>query len=536
MGGSDLKSHPERDTPIVKADNKNLSFQRTDTTSQHNHVTVILSLGFKREDMISWRANCSVFPSRGEPVGLLKRHSPRSGTLWLLEGRLLMSAQREASGEYGREGLISYGATDPVLSNKRLYPNFYQTLQNDQAQFDAIVKLLRYFGWNWVGIIASDDDSGETQRRELEKMAAIHGICIEFSLQLPPNKYYKRIEVPYSRCSKDCLSGYRRVLQRGKHTCCFDCVPCSEGEISNKIDKDSCQKCADDQWPNEKKDKCVKKPTEFLSYDRDPVALVLCIISVTSSVITCIILGIFILYQDTPIVKANNRNLSFVLLVSLMLSFLCVFLFLGRPVDITCKLRQTAFGVIFSVAVSSLLAKTLMVCIAFKATKPGSKWRKYIGVKIPNFVVFICSFIQVVICICWLSISPPYQEMNIHSYPGKIIIQCNEGSVVAFYTVLGYMGFLAAVSFIVAFLARKLPDSFNEAKYITFSMLIFCNVWISFIPAYMSVMGKNTVIVEIFAILTSSFGILGCLFFPKCCIILLRPDMNSKKHLLRLEC
>ncbi|XP_053305679.1 vomeronasal type-2 receptor 26-like [Spea bombifrons] len=689
---------------------------------------------------------------------------------------------------------ISYGATDPVLSNKRLYPNFYQTLQNDQAQFDAIVKLLRYFGWNWVGIIASDDDSGETQRRELEKMAAIHGICIEFSLQLPPNKYYKRIEVinrnrriinratsqivilcgtasyrsmylftdesgdihqktfiipaswnviiynrnessfpfngslvftrpdkmipslqnflenvrpsnrpndilledirayyfncltsnpvwngviqyyfktgyrncsategiiklgrqyydtvrfgttyhvykavyamasslhemqlyiirnpenplptyqqflrkvhfrdptgeevyfkengempsvyhvknqiflpngnniekhvaiidlsapegkqlnirqrlitwkyntkevPYSRCSKDCLSGYRRVLQRGKHTCCFDCVQCSEGEISNKIDKDSCQKCADDQWPNEKKDKCVKKPTEFLSYDQDAVAMVLCIISVTSSVITCIILGIFILYQDTPIVKANNRNLSFVLLVSLILSFLCVFLFLGRPEDVTCMLRQTAFGVIFSVAVSSLLAKTLMVCIAFKATKPGSKWRKYIGVKIPNFVVFICSFIQVVICICWLSISPPYQEMNIHSYPGKIIIQCNEGSVVAFYTVLGYMGFLAAVSFVVAFLARKLPDSFNEAKYITFSMLIFCNVWISFIPAYMSVMGKNTVIVEIFAILTSSAGILGCLFFPKCCIILLRPDMNSKKHLLRLEC
>ncbi|XP_053304241.1 vomeronasal type-2 receptor 26-like [Spea bombifrons] len=340
-------------------------------------------------------------------------------------------------------------------------------------------------------------------------------------------------EIPRSRCSEDCPPGYRRVWHKGKHTCCFDCVPCSEGEISNTTDGESCQKCPENQHPNEKKDKCVPKPIEFLSYKEDSVASVFGSISVFMSVVTSIILGIFILYQDTPIVRANNQNLSFLLLVCLILSFLCVFLFLGRPEDVTCMLRQTAFGILFSLAVSSLLAKTIMVCIAFKATKPGSTWKKWMGVKIPNGVVFVCSFIQVVICICWLSISPPYQEMNTHSSPGKIVIQCNEGSVVAFYTVLGYMGFLAAVSFVVAFLARKLPDSFNEAKYITFSMLVFCNVWVTFIPAYMSVMGKNTVIVEIFAILASSAGILCCIFFPKCYIILVKPSMNTKKHLLK---
>ncbi|XP_053305131.1 vomeronasal type-2 receptor 26-like [Spea bombifrons] len=340
-------------------------------------------------------------------------------------------------------------------------------------------------------------------------------------------------EIPRSRCSEDCPPGYRRVWHKGKHTCCFDCVPCSEGEISNTTDGESCQKCPENQHPNEKKDKCVPKPIEFLSYKEDSVASVFGSISVFMSVVASIILGIFILYQDTPIVKANNQNLSFLLLVCLILSFLCVFLFLGRPVDITCMLRKTGFGILFSLAVSSLLAKTIMVCIAFKATKPGSTWKKWMGVKIPNYVVFVCSFIQVVICICWLSISPPYQEMNTHSYPGKIVIQCNEGSVVAFYAVLGYMGFLAAVSFVVAFLARKLPDSFNEAKYITFSMLVFCNVWVTFIPAYMSVMGKNTVIVEIFAILASSAGILCCIFFPKCYIILVKPTMNTKRHLLK---
>ncbi|XP_031760067.1 vomeronasal type-2 receptor 26-like [Xenopus tropicalis] len=340
-------------------------------------------------------------------------------------------------------------------------------------------------------------------------------------------------EIPRAQCSDNCLRGFRKATKCGAQSCCYDCVLCSEGEISNTSDSESCIQCPDMEWPNEQKDQCIAKMEEFLSFGDDVISAIFLFISVLLFLITGGIMRIFIIYRDSPIVRANNRSLSFLLLVSIKLSFLSVFLFLGRPVDITCMLRIITFGITFSIAVSSLLAKTIMVCVAFKATKPGSSWRKWLGVKLSNSVVLFCSSIQIIICMTWLAISPPFQELDIHTSPGTIIIQCNEGSAIGFYSVIGYMGLLAAVSFVLAFLARSLPDSFNEAKYITFSMLLFCSVWITMIPAYLSTKGKNTVCVEIFAILTSSAGLLACIFLPKCYIILLRPEINLKTSLLR---
>ncbi|XP_077137320.1 vomeronasal type-2 receptor 26-like [Ranitomeya variabilis] len=610
---------------------------------------------------------------------------------------------------------ISYGATNPLLSNKKMYPSFFQTLPSDETQYLAIVKLLKHFDWTWIGVIASDDDGGHTQSQELMKQAEVFDICIEFilkmktddftneensneknrrifqkstsniivlcgtisfltvqfieeqsisgkvktliipvgsnihilssvkrkascdgslifsasniknpqlktflediSLENRPNdpilehilmvylsckpsnpilkmlaaekyphklKYCSKtvklqeigsnhfytetfrttyhvyiavyamahalhegllhmprnfnckymLQIPVSKCTEDCPPGYRRILMNGSHKCCFECLQCSDGEISNETDKQSCIRCPRDQWPNDS-NQCAPKETEFLSYTDDSITLIITVIVIFLFVQTSVILGIFTLFRNTPVVKASNQSLSFFLLISIMLSFLCIFSFLGHPTRVMCMLRQTLFGIIFSVSISSILAKTIMVYTAFKATKPGSNCRKFIGVKITNCLVFVCSITQVVLCIIWLSTAPPFPEKNFDLYVDKIILQCNEGSIVAFSLILGYIGILAAVSFLVAFLARNLPDSFNEAKNITISMLVVCSVWVAFIPAYLSVTGKSSVLVEIFAILSSNVAILACIFFPKCYIIILRPDLNSRDNLLK---
>ncbi|XP_043911584.1 extracellular calcium-sensing receptor-like [Protopterus annectens] len=296
-------------------------------------------------------------------------------------------------------------------------------------------------------------------------------------------------------------------------------------------DSNDCQKCLEDEWPNEEHDKCIPKSIEFLMYE-EPLGAVLA----TTAIILCFssvsIFCIFVKHQDTPVVRANNRELSYLLLLSLMLCFLCALIFIGHPGKVTCLLRQTVFGVTFSICVSSVLAKTITVVIAFKATNPNSVLRKWMGLHIPYSLVIFCPIMQIIICVIWVLHSPPYPEMNINYADRQISIECNEGHPAFFYCMLGYMGLLAIVSFFVAFLARRLPSTFNEAKYITFSMLVYVSVWLSFIPAYLSIKGKYMVAVEIFAILTSSAGLLVCIFLSKCYIILLKPSVNTNEHLI----
>ncbi|XP_075434011.1 extracellular calcium-sensing receptor-like [Ascaphus truei] len=338
-------------------------------------------------------------------------------------------------------------------------------------------------------------------------------------------------QVPLSVCSPSCPSGFRKMAIPGQAACCFECVPCPQGEISNQTDAVECHRCSWDMWPSLQHDRCLPKAIQFLSY-KEPLGINIAVVSFSSSMIPIGILGVFIYHKKTPIVRANNWFLSCLLLVSLSLCFLCSLAFIGYPHPKKCLLRQVAFGIVFALCISCVLAKTITVVIAFKATKLGSGLRKWTGTKVSYFVIGLSVLIQLCVCVTWLSLSPPFQEYDIQTQPGVIIFGCNKGSPTAFWCMLGYLGFLASVSFIVAFLVRRLPDSFNEAKFITFSMLAFLSVWVSYIPASLSAHGKHTVAMEIFAILSSSWAIVVCIFVPKCFIILFRPQLNTKKHLL----
>ncbi|XP_061576353.1 extracellular calcium-sensing receptor-like [Cololabis saira] len=338
-------------------------------------------------------------------------------------------------------------------------------------------------------------------------------------------------QVPLSMCSTICPPGTRKAIRPNVPICCHDCVACTAGEISNQTDAIECVQCLPEFWSNAERTACIPKQVEFLSFS-DTMGITLMVSSLIGTLSTGVVVFIFFFNRTSPIVRATNSQLSFLLLFSLALCFLCSLTFIGQPSKWSCMLRHTAFGISFVLCISCMLGKTLVVLIAFKATLPGSNIMKWFGPVQQMAIISFCTLAQVMICTVWLAVAPPTPRRMMPRESAVVILLCDEGSRVAFALVLGYIGLLACFCLPLAFLARKLPDNFNEARLIVFSLLIFCAVWIAFIPAYISSPGKYTTATEVFAILASSYGLLGCIFAPKCYIILLRPEKNTRKHLM----
>ncbi|XP_075330716.1 extracellular calcium-sensing receptor-like [Odontesthes bonariensis] len=405
----------------------------------------------------------------------------------------------------------------------------FTTSFGDQVSFDEngdALPIYDVMNWLWL-----PDGKTEVQNVGEVKRSVDRGE----ELILDEDKIFWNFESkqpPRSVCSDSCPPGTRTARKKGQPECCFDCIPCSEGKISNQFDSSECISCPEDFWSSPQRDRCVPKKTEFLSY-QEPLGICLTATSLLGTCICAVVLGIFAYHHSTPVVRANNSELSFLILVSLKLCFLCSLLFIGQPKLWTCQLRHAAFGISFVLCVSCILVKTMVVLAVFKASKPGGGASlKWFGAMQQRGTVLVLTCIQAAICTVWIISASPVPHKNTKYHNDKIVYECDVGSTFGFAVLLSYIGFLAILSFLLAFLARNLPDNFNEAKFITFSMLIFCAVWVAFVPAYINSPGKYADAVEVFAILTSSFGLLVALFGPKCYIILLRPERNTRKAIM----
>ncbi|XP_077454861.1 G-protein coupled receptor family C group 6 member A [Stigmatopora argus] len=367
--------------------------------------------------------------------------------------------------------------------------------------------------------------------RSIEGEIDVHDIVAEYDPQSNSftqtnsnsTRYFQDLQHIISNCSSSCMPGQLKKTSESQHTCCYECINCTENYYTNKTDMDVCLSCNKErEWSPEGSSICFPKTLVYFKW-QDRFALVLLTLSALGILLVLMVSALFFHYRETPVVRAAGGALSQVILFSLVFSFLSAVLFVGKPNSLQCKARQVLFGISFTVCVSCILVKSLKILLAFQLNidMQGALQKVYQS----YLIVLACVGLQVIICICWLVLKSPYKYLIF--LPRTLLEDCHEGSYVGFSVMLGYIALLAFVCFICAFVGRKLPQQYNDAKYITFSMLLYITSWLIFIPIYITTSGVYLPAVEMVVILFSNYGIICCHFLPKCYIILFKKAKNT---------
>ncbi|XP_039981929.1 G-protein coupled receptor family C group 6 member A-like [Xiphias gladius] len=328
-----------------------------------------------------------------------------------------------------------------------------------------------------------------------------------------------------SRCSNSCAPGYRKQSAQGQPVCCYLCHPCPVDHFSNISDSTECHLCnTETDYSSMGSDRCFRKKPVFLSWD-DKYHKVLLAFTALGALLTIVVGIIFLARWNTPVVRASVGPICILLLASLLSTFVSVILFGGKPNPWQCQARQVLFGLSFTLCVSCIMVKSFKIILAFEFD-PSIKSVLEKLYK-PYIIITACMAGQVLICALWLSFKSPMPKWELLKNKEERLLFCNETSFTAFGAMLSYTGVLALICFGVAFKGRKLPQSYNDAKFITFAMLIYFICWIIFGPVYVTVTGRYLPTVEMVVILISAYGILFCQFFTKCYIILFKPEANT---------
>ena len=332
---------------------------------------------------------------------------------------------------------------------------------------------------------------------------------------------------PLSSCSSECLPGTRREITT---PCCWDCIKCPLGTVSTKVGSISCTKCDPETKSNEGRSKCEKLPIINITHS-SVSGITITVVASIGYIFILLVGGTYIKFFNTPVVKASNREISFLLLFGISSLFILAFLELSQPSHSLCT--ATFFWRYFglNLCITVLFLKTMRIASVFEVDKLAQLFapcyktlaRQGIFLSVMNLAV-LCLLAQ------WIFLDPPRRNkiIRVDEY---IFLVCkpfdtNVG-LTLFIAVCAYTLIVALLCTYYAFKARGIPENFNETKYIGFSMYILLLSSLAYYPVAFAFESWYVTIVSCTTTLVTSFGMLGCMFGPRIYILFFQSEQNT---------
>ncbi|XP_065104076.1 taste receptor type 1 member 1-like [Paramisgurnus dabryanus] len=336
--------------------------------------------------------------------------------------------------------------------------------------------------------------------------------------------------VPFSNCSVECMEGYSREHE-GLHSCCFRCKKCPQNTyVDYSRDPYTCFPCAESEWSDEGSTTCKIRVVVYLQFT--DIASILVIFSTVCLIALLIFIFCLFAYNyNTPVVRSAGGNMCFLMLACLTMSSISVFFFFGQPTSVHCVLRNFIFTFFFTICLSCLTVRSFQIVCVFKMAAEfpelHSLWVKHNG---QWLFIMSSSFIHFISCVLWATVSSGDPVKDSVTFNDQIMLICERRNTVTISIALFISWFLGFLCISFSYMGRDLPKSYNEAKSITFSLLMYYLSWIIYFTIYLSFKSKYVLLLNALAQISSIYGILFSYFIPKSYIMLFQPKKNSAAY------
>ncbi|XP_023283330.1 taste receptor type 1 member 1-like [Seriola lalandi dorsalis] len=352
---------------------------------------------------------------------------------------------------------------------------------------------------------------------------------VKFFINNTKIHWYTNGEAPTSLCSPECPVGHAKE-QDGIHKCCFNCEICLNGTYINSTeDPYKCINCKETEWSAEGSTSCNLRVVAYTPFT-DSEAILIMVGAWALVGLTLAMSVLFAINYNTPIVRSAGGPMCFLILGCLSLCSLSVFFYFDKPTVSFCILRLLPFILFYTVCLACFVVRSFQIVCVFKMAakfpKLYSWWIKYHG----QWLVITGAFvIQALFLLIGYSCGAPKPYNETLWYPDKIILSCdmglkaNSGSVILLVS-------LCSLCFIFSYMGKDLPKNYNEAKAITFCLLLLILTWIIFFTVHVLYRGKYIQTLNALAVLSSLFSFLLWYFLPKCYIIIFQPHKNTQQY------
>uniref|UniRef100_A0A8P4K4M4 Glutamate receptor, metabotropic 8a n=1 Tax=Dicentrarchus labrax TaxID=13489 RepID=A0A8P4K4M4_DICLA len=342
--------------------------------------------------------------------------------------------------------------------------------------------------------------------------------------------------LPPSVCSIPCRAGERKKVVKGV-PCCWHCERC-EG-YHYQASEFTCELCPYEMRPDANRTGCVPIPIIKLEW-HSPWAVVPVFISMLGIIATSFVIVTFVRYNDTPIVRASGREMSYVLLTGIFLCYAITFLMIATPDVGVCSFRRIFLGLGMCFSYAALLTKTNRIHRIFEQGKKSVTAPRFISPASQLVITFSLISVQLLGVFVWFAVDPPHtvvdygEQRTQDPMAARGVLKCDISDL-SLICSLGYSILLMVTCTVYAIKTRGVPETFNEAKPIGFTMYTTCIIWLAFIPIFFGTsqsaerMYIQTTTLTISLSLSASVS-LGMLYMPKVYIILFHPEQNVPKR------